>query len=343
LRAAQRDYEQGLLVGDARQTVSQYLAEWLDAKKPPEVRATTWMGYERMVRVHITPVIGRVKLSQLTPQHIQQVTTRAAARGLVSSSVSEVYGVLRQALKAAVRLGLLAQNPTDRTRRPRRERAEISPLTREEAQRFLRGVELHWLSPLFTLALSTGMRIGELLALKWREVDLDVGRLSVVASLRWEQGSAIYGEPKSRHSRRQIALSPDVVARLRDHQLGQRLQRAMVERQAGAVWQGDRFDAVFCGELGFPLREDRVRAQFYEALDACGIRRIRFHDLRHTCATLLLLQRVNPKIVSELLGHSSVSITLDIYSHVLPDMQQEAAQAIAVALGWRREGATTGD
>jgi integrase len=103
---------------------------------------------------------------------------------------------------------------------------------------------------------------------------------------------------------------------------------------AGAAWQGERFDVVISDELGFPLKSDYVRRQFYRALADAGLPRVRFHDLRHTCATLLLQQRVNPKIVSELLGHATVSITLDLYSHVLPDMQQEAADAMASALGW---------
>lgn len=306
LGQAQRDYEQGLLIGDARQTMEQYLADWLESKRPPEVRASTWVGYERHVRNHIAPVVGRVKLGQLTPQHVQQVTSRCFAQGLSSSSVAEIYGVLRRALKAAVRLGLVAQNVTDRTSPPRRKTAEIHPLTREETQRFLASVEAHWLAPLFNLALSTGMRIGELLALKWRDVDLDVGQLSVVASMRWEFSEPLYTEPKSRRSRRLIKLHPEMVARLRAHRHQQRRQRLA----AGPAWQGDRFDAVFTDELGFPLHDDRVRNQFYEALAAAGVPRRRFHDLRHTCASRLVNGGLPATWVQSYLRHADLATTL---------------------------------
>jgi integrase len=330
LRTAQRDYEQGQFIGDGRQTVEQYLTSWLETKRPPEVRRSTWETYDRRIRVHVLPIIGRIKLTQLSAQHIQRVTSRGLASGRSSSTVSEAFGVLREALEDAVRLGLLAQNVADRASRPRRDTPEMHPLTGEEAQAFLDAIQTHWLSPLFTLALSTGMRQGELLALRWREVDLQAQRLSVVATMTWEEGAPLYTEPKTRRSRRQIALPPQMAERLRALQHQQRVQRLA----AGAAWQGDRFDAVFSDELGFPLQSARVRGQFYRALKRAGLPHIRFHDLRHTCATLLLKQRVNPKIVSELLGHATVSITLDLYSHVLPDMQQEAAEAMSTALGW---------
>jgi integrase len=330
LTSAQRDYEQGQFIGDARQTVAQYLASWLETKRPPTVKAHTWAIYESYVRVQINPVLGRVRLSQLSPQHIQQMTTKALGRGLSPSTVSEVYGVLRQALKAAVRLGLIARDITDQTDRPRRATHEMRPLSRDEAQRFIASVATHRFSALFNLALTTGMRIGELLALKWRDVDLDTRRLSVVASLSWKAGAPLYALPKTRHSRRQIAITPVMVTLLRE----QRQQQRFYQVAAGPAWQGERFDAVFCDELGFPLQDSRIRRQFKAALAAADLPRVRFHDLRHTCATLLLLQRVNPKIVSELLGHSSVALTLNLYSHVLPDMQEEAARAMTTALGW---------
>lgn len=334
LAQAQRDHEQGAFIGDARQTVEQYMASWLESKRPPALRQSTYDSYESRARLHINAVIGRVRLSQLSAQHVQQVTAHCASAGLSAGMTGEIFGILRQALKAAVRLGLLTQNVTDRVPRPKRRRREMRALSSEEAQRLLTTVLSRpadaRVAPLYQLALSTGMRQGELLALKWRDVDLDGGRLSVVASLTWRGGAPVYSETKTRRSRRQIALTPYMVEALRQQRHWQRRQRIAV----GPAWQGDRYDAVFTDELGFPLQDDVTRRHLVHALDAAALPRIRFHDLRHTAATLLLARGVNPKIVSEMLGHASVAMTLDIYSHVLPHMQDSAAREMAAALGW---------
>lgn len=331
LAAAQRDYAQGLLIGDGRQTVAQYLASWLEVKRT-EVKASTWGGYEVICRKHLVPVIGRVKLTALTAQHVQQVIAHVQNAGLSSTLASGVYGLLHQALSAAVRLGLTSRDVCAQVSRPRIAPRELRVMTRDEAQRFLAvSSEQTRLGPIYQLALSTGMRRGELLALRWREVDLEAGRLSVVASMIWKQGAPRYTEPKTRRSRRQIALAPQMVAALREHRHRQRLWQVA----AGPAWQGERYgDPVFSDELGFPLRQRRLQADFKRWLVAAGIAEMRFHDLRHTCATLLLAQQVNPKIVSEMLGHATVSMTLDRYSHVLPDMQDAATRAMSAALGW---------
>lgn len=329
LRAAQRDYEQHQFVGDERQTVAQYLASWLETKRPG-LAVSTWEGYESKVRVHINPVIGKVRLAHLTAQQVQQVMTSCVSSGLASKSADAVYGVLHQALQAAERLGLVARNVADRVPRPRRVRREMHPLSREETNRFLAAARGDYLEPFFRLALSTGMRRGELLALKWRDIDLNTKRLSVVASMNWVRGEAVYSRPKTQRSRRQVALAPEMVEVLRAHRHEQRALRL----RAGPAWQGERYDAVFSDELGAPLHPRRLTYQFKRLLRVADLPMIRVHDLRHTCATLLLASRVHPKIVSELLGHSTVAITLDLYSHVLPDMQDEAARAMSAGLNW---------
>ncbi|MGH2502376.1 MAG: site-specific integrase [Ktedonobacterales bacterium] len=327
---AQRDYEQNQFIADTRQTVEQYLTSWLEARRP-FIKEHTWEGYEAMIPLHVVPVIGKVKLAQLTAQHVQQVVTATHDEGLSTRTVAEAYSVLHRALRAAERLGIVPQAASTRVQRPRIKRREMRPLSREEAQGFLEAARGHWLEALFRLALSTGMRRGELLALKWRDVDLDAGRLSVVASLRWRHGVAMYSTPKTKRSRRQIALTAEMVSTLVEMRRQQRAQRLRV----GPAWQGEAYDAVFSDELGERLREKRVLLNFRRVLATAGIlTTVRFHDLRHTCATLLLQQRVHPKVVSEMLGHSSITITLDLYSHVLPDMQDEAARAMATALGW---------
>lgn len=332
LREAQREYEAsgGQFIGDQRQTVGQYLASWLETKRP-DVKEATWRTYAYLNRKYLTPAIGRVKLTQLTAQHVQRLIATGQTRGLSSKTLSDIYGLLHQALRAAERLGLVARDVSARVDRPRVKTPEMRTLSREQANDLLRAARGHWLEPLFRLALTTGMRHGELLALRWREVDLQGRRLSVVATLRWLHGEAIFTAPKTRRSRRQIALSPEMVAALRDW----RHLRRVWQMAAGPAWQGERYgDTVFVDQLGRPLQPHRVLRQYRALLAAAGLPRIRFHDLRHTCATLLLAQRVHPKVVSEMLGHATVTMTLDRYSHVLPDMQEEAARVIGGMLDW---------
>lgn len=330
LRTAQRDYEQNQFIGDGRQTVEQYLAGWLESVRP-SLRRSTYAHYEARVRLYIVPVVGKVRLAQLTAQHVQRVVAAAHDKGVGTKTVAEAYSVLHRALRAAERLGLVPRAVSERVARPRVKRAQIRPLTRMESQAFLEAARDNLFEPLFRMALSTGMRRGELLGLRWADVDLQAGRVSVVSSLEWRSGVATYLPPKTESSRRQIALSDEMVATLLEQRRWRHAQRLRV----GPAWQGEQYDAVFSDELGEPFRLHRLRHAFKQTLRLAGIpSTVRFHDLRHTCATLLLQQRVHPKVVSELLGHSNISMTLNIYSHVLPDMQDEAARAIATALGW---------
>lgn len=294
------------------------------------MKASTLRTYDSWARTHLYPVIGSVKLTALTAQHVQRVITVARASGLAASSVNEVYGLLHEALATAVKLGLVARDVSARVDRPRAVRREMRPLSTEEANHLLDAARGDWLEALYRLAVTTGMREGELLGLTWRAVELDRRRLSVVATMSYRAGVPVYTAPKTRRSRRQIALSAEMVEALRHHRRRQQVWRV----KAGPAWQGERYDAVFTDELGDPLRRNRVVRCFKRLLATVGLPAMRFHDLRHTCATLLLARGVHPKVVSDLLGHSTVSITLDIYSHVLPHLQEEAARAMGDLLHW---------
>jgi integrase len=205
--------------------------------------------------------------------------------------------------------------------------SEIHPLTREEAQLFLDVCSGQRFEALYVVAISTGMRQSELLGLHWRDIDLDDGVLRVRAQLKREDGRWLFKEPKTKKSRRQIALAAPTVAALRRHRACQDDER----RAVGELWQD--LDLVFCTHGGGPLMARNLYRDFKTQTKRAELpTTVRFHDLRHTCATLLLSARVNPNVVSELLGHASVAITLDIYSHVLPDMQQDAALAMAALL-----------
>ncbi|HET9110690.1 MAG TPA: site-specific integrase, partial [Ktedonobacterales bacterium] len=183
---------------------------------------------------------------------------------------------------------------------------------------------------LYVLALSTGMRQGELLGLRWREVDLDRATARVTATLQKTGARLELAAPKTHRSKRQIALTPSAVSVLHAH----RARQAEERLRAGAAWAD--WDLVFCNQVGGPLQKGNVLVKdFVPLLKRAGVRRVRFHDLRHTAATLLLGRGVPVKVVSELLGHASIAITLDVYAHVLPDMQAQAAEVMEAALGTR--------
>jgi integrase len=333
LASAQRDLQDGLPAGDGRQTLATYLTGWLETIRPPELAESTWRRYDEHVRHHLIPGLGHIKLAQLTPQQIQQLyTDLQREKGLASTTVHHTHAVLHRALEVAMRYGLVARNVASLVKAPRMRESDIHPLNRDETRAYLAAARGHRSEALVTLAIATGMRQGELLALHWRDVDIEQpnapGRLSVTANLYLRNKVALIKAPKTKGSRRSIAFAAPVTEALRAHRTRQKAERLA----AGPAWQ--EHDLVFSTPLGLPFSPRTAYYHHEVFLAAAGLPRISFHDLRHTAATLLLLQGVNPKIVSEMLGHASVSITLDIYSHVLPDMQQDAAAAMAVALGW---------
>jgi integrase len=230
---------------------------------------------------------------------------------------------LHKALKAAVADGLIPRNAAAGLKLPRITREEIDPLTEEEARRLLETVRGARLEALYVLALSTGMRLGELLALKWEDVDLEGGRLRVRRTLTHAGKAFVLGEPKTKNSRRTIRLTKGAISALKAH-----LSRQLEEMERmGSVYQPGGL--IFATEGGTIVNPSNLRNRsFKPLLKRADLQPIRFHDLRHTCATLLLSKSVNPKVVSEMLGHASISITLDIYSHLLPDMQEKAVEAL---------------
>lgn len=340
LDALRREIERGMAPSDGRQTVAHYLTGWLETIRPPMMSEGAWVCHEIYARRHFIPRIGRVKLARLTPQIVQGLYAALLNEaGLSSTTVNHMHGSLHKAMDAAVRLRLVAGNPCDFVDVPRMAPQEIHPMTPEQARAFLDAASYatygERLEALFAVALATGMRQGELLALRWRDVDLAGRFLSVRATLKYRQGVFSFKEPKTKRSRRRIALDPETVDILRAHRARQLEERLV----AGEVWEGERWqELVFCTSIGTPLSlHGSPRSAFARILRRAGLPdSIRFHDLRHTCATLALSARVNPKVVSELLGHSTVAITLDIYSHVLPDMQEDAAAVIGALLYGQR-------
>ena len=312
--------------GAGRLTVAEFLQQWLEAHKAA-VRPRTWTRYEEYVRRHAIPAIGQVALSKLTPQRLQQLYADRLQVGLSPSTVHHLHAVLRTALAQAERWELVARNVATLVDPPRLERHEMRTLSPEEARVLLETVRGERLEVLYVLALSTGMRQGELLGLRWRDVNLESGTLQVRQALHATRDGYIFSEPKTHRSRRLIQLGQRAVGALRRHRVAQAAERLRV----GSAWKDN--DLVFANEIGRPMDPSNLLKRFRRLLEDAGLPRLRFHDLRHTAATLLLGEGVHPKVVSDLLGHAQIGITLDLYSHVTPTMQQAAADALDAVLG----------
>lgn len=309
-----------------RETLDEFLDLWSSTKQPT-VEPQTWTTYEAMLEYYIRPALGKSKLTKLTAAQVQQLYADLSARGLSPRTIHYVHTVLSMALKKAVQLRLIPENPAQYVDKPKRSRQEMRALSRDEARRFLDAARYDTYGFLFTVALTTGMRPGEVLALQWKDVNWDQGTLTVQRALVRRQRSWAFKEPKTKRSRRQIPLPGTVLHNLRHWRKDQSEERLA----AGAAWEDH--DLIFTGNHGQPLDEHHVaQRHFQRILEQAGLPKLRLYDLRHTCATLLLAQGENPKVVSERLGHASVTLTLDTYSHVLPDMQRTATARLEAAL-----------
>jgi integrase len=323
LTQALRDRDAGLPIVGEKQTLAQYLALWLK-DIAPTIRPRSLQRYEEAVRLHVNPHLGSTTLSRLAPQQLQTFYTVKLEEGLAPATVARLHAVLRRALGEAFRLGLVQRNVATLVRAPRPTHHEMRTLSPEQARTLLEAARDDPLEALYVLAITTGMRRGELLALHWADVNLDERFLQVRYTVQHVKGGGyVFAPPKTPRSRRKIALTGMAVEALRRHRRRQLEQRV----ELGAEWHDE--DLIFTSADGHAIRANHVlQRMFTPLLQRAGLPLIRFHDLRHTAATLLLLQGVHPKVVSEMLGHATVSMTLDTYSHVLPDMQKDATAAL---------------
>jgi integrase len=323
LREARSGADQGLVFDAGRLTVGNYLDRWLNDSVQGSARRSTYESYRRQARRYITPAIGRVRLKALTPAHVQGLYREMQDRGLSARTVQYTHAVLHRALKQAVRWNMIPRNICEAVDVPQVRREEMHPLAPEQARRFLDAARGERLEALYVVAVHAGLRPGELLALKWEDVDLDGGTLRVHRALSGGEFTA----PKTKRSRRRIDLSTGSIAILKQHR-----KRQLEERMARAgLWQDHGL--VFPSSVGTPLSHRNLVRSFKAVLRRAGLpATIRLYDLRHTCATLLLCRNVHPKYVQELLGHASIAQTLDTYSHVLPGMDGGIGDAIDDAL-----------
>lgn len=301
-------------------TLGDFLDQWLEEVAKPSVRPWTFEGYEVHVRRHVKPLLGHIPLDKVEPLHIQTLMNRKLREGLSPKSIRYLRGTLRTALNQAQRWGLVARNSAALVDGPRVERYEIRPFTPEDARTFLMNVKGHRLEALYSVALTLGLRQGEALGLRWQDVDLQLGYLRVEKQLQRIERKFQLVEPKTAKSRRTIVMPPSITAALRTHR---ELQAAELRRQGG---ERNPLDLIFTREDGGPLDGTVVSHQFHRLLDQAHLEQRRFHDLRHSCATLLLAQGVPARVVMEILGHSQIALTMNTYAHVIPELRRNAAE-----------------
>ncbi len=321
---------QGLPLASERQTVGQYLTWWLTTAQPT-LRPRTYARYQQLVRLHLGPGLGAIPLARLGPPQVQAFLQAKRAEGLSPRTVQFLHAVLRRALGQAERWGLVARNVARLVSPPRVERPEVQPLTVAEARRLLEAARGDRLEALYTVALALGLRQGEALGLRWQDIDLHQGTLTVRYQLQRHAGAFSLVEPKTARSRRTLTLPAVALEALRQH----RARQAEARLRAGPLWQPPAWapDLVFTTGVGTPLDARNVVRHYHRLLQRAGLPRLRFHDLRHTAASLLLAQGVSLRVVMETLGHSQISLTANLYTHVVPALQREAAARMDAALG----------
>jgi integrase len=316
----------------AKATVAEFLAKWLEAKRG-RVSPASYERYTDAVTKNLIPLIGNVPLAKLTPDMIGRAYSKALTEGrcdgdggLAPSSVRLLHRVLKQALDYAVKWNVLGRNPVDVVDPPKVERRQMAVLSADATVALLDAARNDRLYIPVLLAVMCGLRRGEVAALRWRHVDLDNERLSVMASVGRLRGGVRREKPPKNGRGRLVELPPMVAEELRKHRVGQ----AESLLRLGVRLTDDHH--VVTREDGQPLNLSTLADSFPKFQQRHGLQRVRFHDLRHTHATQMLKDGVHPKIAQERLGHSSIAITLDLYSHVLPGMQQQAAQTIDRAI-----------
>lgn len=315
----------GSYMEPSKLTVSKYLKIWLADYAAHQVSAKTLERYTGIVQDHINPTIGHHPLTKLRPLHIQEFYSKALREGrldgkggLSPRTVLHLHRVLHKALDQAIKWQMLSRNPTNAAIPPKPKTIEMAALDENQVASLLEAFEGSRLYIPVLIAVTTGMRRGEVLALKWQNIDLKNSRLFVRASLEQTKGNLRFKEPKTKKSKRTVILPAFTLETLRAH----RKTQAETRLKLGKDYHDN--DLVCPRADGSPWPPDSLSTLFAARIRKAPVPRVRFHDLRHTHATQLLKQGVHPKIVSERLGHSNISITLDTYSHVLPGMQEEA-------------------
>ena len=324
LRVARNEQKQGTLILAPNQTLEVYLTYWLENVQKLAVRTRTYEQYLSTLKVHLIPKLGNITLQKLTVQQVQSFYARLHDEGQAPGSIAAIHAVLHRALNHAVKHDLVARNVASYASRPTIRRHKSQVLTVEQASTLIETVKGSRLETFIILALTTAARLGELLGLHWDDLDFEQKTMRIDRSVTRSKGRGSYeGETKTESSRRTVLLADVAIDALKDHR--SRQEDARLKRlENGKKWLDKGL--VFSGTDGDYLLGESLRRLFVDALHDAGLPHMRLHDLRHSAATILLVKGVHPKVVQELLGHSSISMTMDVYSHVLPSMQQSAIE-----------------
>jgi integrase len=317
----ERDLGRGLEGSEI--TLNEFLDRWLETAAKPKLRQKSYRSYESLMRRYIRPTLGERILAAITPLDVQGAYQRLIDCGLSPRTVRYTHSVLRAALRQAIRWRLLLQDPTEGAQLPRLGRREMHVLNAEQSRIFIEAALKTHYGPVFAVALTTGMRPSEYVALKWPDIDWERGTVGVVRTLEKVKGSWRFADTKRDRSRRVIKLQGWVL---------ENLKRLHARRPRPKSDTPEAADLVFTTPAGCPIHSDKLAQRFKAMLREAGLPTIRLYDLRHTAATLALAAGVPPKVVAEQLGHASAAFTLDIYSHVLPHMQAAAASRVEALL-----------
>jgi integrase len=348
LTAALRDRDRGIDIKPGKQTVGGFLGRWLETTVRPSVRPKTYRSYEQMVRNHLAKTVPRkdwkthqldsvaglkdVPLSKLTLQRVQAWFNEKLLAGNSPALVRYLRVVLRVALNEAVKGDLVPRNVAALATPPKVEKREISPFTPQQAGDFLKAALGHRLEALFTVGLAVGLRSGECSALQWSDVEMDAGKVTVRHTLQRvkepgdKKGRLTLLPPKSEKSRRTIELPATCVAALRAHRTRQDRERQL----AGSRWK--ETGHVFTSTIGTPIDDRKILKEFNALVKAAGLPKQRFHDLRHACISLLGAQGVPLKVIAEIVGHSDIRLTQNVYQHVYSEAKRAAADSMETLL-----------
>ncbi|EOO24845.1 DNA integration/recombination/inversion protein [Bacillus cereus BAG1X2-3] len=310
----------GTYVEPSKLSYGEYLQDWFNTKKH-SVGIQTAKVLKGYLNSRIIPSLGNIKLDKLTSLHMQNYVNSLRDEGLKRGTIEKIIKIIRNSLEHAIDMELITKNVAAKTKLPKSDKEELTIWNEQEVQLFLKATQDSRYSIVFHMALVTGMRQGELLGLRWKDVDLEKGHLTISQTLSHDGKMFLLGG-KTKSSLRKILLPASTVAKLKKH-------RAVVLKEK--LGQGEEYhdnDLVMCTPSGTPITPANVRRSLNALIKKAAVPKIRFHDLRHTHATLLLAKGVNVKVISERLGHSNIKITLDTYSHVLPTMQEDAVNKI---------------
>ncbi len=309
--------EKGVYTPPGRLTVAEHLHNWLEGYVKTNCSQRTLDGYQSIIETHLVPALGQFQLKHLHPQAIQSYYGKACER-LSPRTVHHHHRVLSQSLKFAVRQGYLGRNPAELVDAPSPRKKAMRTLIPGEVEVLFENAQDNYYYPVVYTAVSTGLRQAELLGLRWRDIDLDMLSISVSQVLYKRRGICQFKEPKTSHSRRRVAMTPKLALFLREY----KAERERLYNELGKQFTLN--DLVFASVEGKPIDPCVLTHAFTRMARQAGLEGVRFHDLRHTFASLMLLRGAKPKVISEALGHSSVAFTMDVYSHIIEGMQSDA-------------------